>query len=177
MQKQTEKPLKISQVAKIFPCGFLQRKRVIREFVRVDHFVSAAQFADAKAITHVNNNGVFGPGTGPIFLNYVRCRGNETNLFDNCSHNTVGNHNCNHDKDAGVICLSRPSSLTTEATFSHTTSSQATSSQSASIIGGAMGGTLILILLLLILAVIIAVVVMQRKKAAVQSFKLETLSW
>ena len=33
----------------------------------------------------------------------VNCRGNETNL-DDCPHRGVGNHDCHHSEDAGVIC-------------------------------------------------------------------------
>ena len=32
-----------------------------------------AQFTDAIAITHTNNNGIFGPGAGQIFLDDVDC--------------------------------------------------------------------------------------------------------
>ena len=56
---------------------------------------------DAAAI---NVGRGIGHNTGSIFLDDVRCRGNETNL-DDCPHNGVGNHNCGHYKDAGVICL------------------------------------------------------------------------
>ena len=69
----------------------------------VGHFVNLSLFADALAVTAVNNNGVFAPGVGPIFLDNVGCRGDETNLND-CPHNGVGVHNCRHSKDAGVIC-------------------------------------------------------------------------
>ena len=64
-----------------------------------------AQFLDAIAITYTNNNGIFAPGVGPILLDNVGCRGNETNL-DDCPHNGVGVHNCFHLEDAGVICSS-----------------------------------------------------------------------
>ena len=57
--------------------------------------------SDAIAI-HVDSN-IFVRGVGPIFLDNVRCRGNETNLAD-CPHRGVGVHNCGHSKDAGVIC-------------------------------------------------------------------------
>ena len=50
-----------------------------------------------------NNNGIFGAGVGAIFLDNMGCRGNETYLTD-CTHSGVGVHDCDHSKDAGVIC-------------------------------------------------------------------------
>ena len=39
----------------------------------------------------------------PIWLDNVICNGSESRLID-CQHNGVGNHNCDHHKDAGVTC-------------------------------------------------------------------------
>ncbi|XP_052239707.1 adhesion G protein-coupled receptor L3-like isoform X4 [Dreissena polymorpha] len=45
----------------------------------------------------------YGPGTTTIWLDDVRCNGNETNI-DMCQHNAWGTNNCNHSKDVGVLC-------------------------------------------------------------------------
>ena len=42
----------------------------------------------------------------PIWLDNVNCNGLESRLID-CQHNGIGNHNCDHRKDAGVICEKR----------------------------------------------------------------------
>jgi hypothetical protein len=49
-------------------------------------------------------NAVFGPGTGPIFLDDVRCNGLENRLFD-CSHRGIEVEDCSHSQDAGVTCV------------------------------------------------------------------------
>lgn len=45
----------------------------------------------------------FGPGTGPILLDDVRCAGTEDAL-ERCAHREWALHNCRHLEDAGVVC-------------------------------------------------------------------------
>ena len=45
----------------------------------------------------------FGRGSGPIFLDDIRCNGTESRLI-NCANVGVGVHNCEHSEDAGAVC-------------------------------------------------------------------------
>ena len=42
----------------------------------------------------------FGQGTGPVFLNNLRCTGRESSLLS-CGHRAAS---CSHIEDAGVVC-------------------------------------------------------------------------
>ena len=56
-----------------------------------------------QKVAEARRDAIFGQGSGPIFLDDVRCRGTELRLTS-CTHNGVGVHNCGHSEDAGVIC-------------------------------------------------------------------------
>ena len=48
----------------------------------------------------------FGAGSGQTWLDDVGCSGIERSILD-CSHRGWGVQNCNHHKDASVICSSK----------------------------------------------------------------------
>ncbi|KAK7933217.1 hypothetical protein WMY93_004113 [Mugilogobius chulae] len=45
----------------------------------------------------------FSDTIGDIWLDDIKCKGNETSLLS-CQHSNFGEHNCDHSEDAGVIC-------------------------------------------------------------------------
>ncbi|XP_071886462.1 antigen WC1.1-like [Anas platyrhynchos] len=51
----------------------------------------------------VHWNAHFGPGSGPIWMDYVDCRGTESALSD-CNHAVWRPTDCTHRRDAGVTC-------------------------------------------------------------------------
>ena len=57
--------------------------------------------------TVVHPSGVFGEGTGPIFLSSLACDGSEASLFDCPAFTEIGIHNCLHYQDIGVTCIGK----------------------------------------------------------------------
>ncbi|XP_066518200.1 CD5 antigen-like [Hoplias malabaricus] len=70
-----------------------------------------------------DGSAVFGAGEGPIWLNRVKCRGNEIHLWD-CPHSLKNHTDRSHRQDARVTCaeISVPTTTAlTTTTFSITT--------------------------------------------------------
>ena len=53
----------------------------------------------------------FGRGSGPIWLDSLRCQGREPSLFL-CPHRGWGVTRCSHDDDVGIICKTKETGKT-----------------------------------------------------------------
>lgn len=60
-------------------------------------------FLNSEVTAHAVKGSYFGYGKGPVWLADVDCQGNENDLT-NCQINWSGGINCEHRRDAGVVC-------------------------------------------------------------------------
>lgn len=68
----------------------------------------------------VKYKGFFGRGHDQVWLDDIECTGQEKSLAD-CPHRGFGEHDCDHNEDAGIICSGRTHSLLIDAQrFLHT---------------------------------------------------------
>ncbi|KAI4886756.1 hypothetical protein NFI96_022667, partial [Prochilodus magdalenae] len=58
---------------------------------------------DCGSALSADGSSVFGAGSGPVWLNRVKCRGNEIHLWD-CPHSLKNHTDCSHRQHAGVTC-------------------------------------------------------------------------
>ena len=76
-----------------------------------DAHVACRMMGLGRAIGYCSSNGdicssngrSFTAGSGEIWLDSLGCDGDESSLFD-CSHDGVGQDNCGHTEDMGVVC-------------------------------------------------------------------------
>ncbi|KAI4900607.1 hypothetical protein NFI96_032246, partial [Prochilodus magdalenae] len=67
-----------------------------------------------------DGSSVFGAGSGPVWLNRVKCRGNEIHLWD-CPHSLRNHTDCSHSQHAGVTCADTSVSPSTTPIITTTT--------------------------------------------------------
>ncbi|KAL5500663.1 hypothetical protein EMCRGX_G012257 [Ephydatia muelleri] len=64
----------------------------------------------------IQNNGIYGLGTGPVWLSNVNCRGNESSLAM-CQYTGLYNTGCTYLQDSGVVCTDGASHALTRSPF------------------------------------------------------------
>ena len=81
---------------------------------QVSQLAVSCQLLIITLVGSARRSAFFGRGSGPIFMDNVRCNGTEQ-FLTNCTHST--NHNCGYYKDAGVICTCKYNNMCTHFQF------------------------------------------------------------
>ncbi|XP_064108356.1 uncharacterized protein LOC135216798 [Macrobrachium nipponense] len=68
-----------------------------------------------EGASRVHKNNTFGPGSGRVWIDDLRCIGYETSVSD-CQHLPWGQNNCDHTEDVGVECSNTPVDRSREET-------------------------------------------------------------
>ena len=77
------------------------------KFFQIHHIIRIYKmFFLMPALPEVITGVFFGGGASfqSIHLDALRCTGTEPNLL-NCTHNGIGEHDCQHTEDVGIICV------------------------------------------------------------------------
>ncbi|XP_042611499.1 T-cell differentiation antigen CD6-like isoform X1 [Cyprinus carpio] len=113
----------------------------------------------------------FGPGTGTIHINQMKCNGSESSLWECSSISTTPSNYCGHKEDAGVVCSESvefiPTSVTPELNLTTlvAVSTAMASAQSSSGVSAAAIGCVFLSIALLMFIVLNAAAYLHFKRA------------
>lgn len=69
----------------------------------ITHAQVICRAVDCGSAKSFKTGAYFGQGTGQIWLDDVKCVGNEASLL-HCQHSPLGENDCSHVDDAGVVC-------------------------------------------------------------------------
>ncbi|XP_062601529.1 deleted in malignant brain tumors 1 protein-like isoform X4 [Saccostrea cucullata] len=72
-----------------------------------DAGVVCAMLGFQKDFSSAKSSAFYGEGQGQIWIDEVSCVGDETDIFE-CKSETLGEHDCSHSEDAGVLCSPVP---------------------------------------------------------------------
>ena len=88
---------------------------VCDDFWRTDNATVVCRQLGYSGRGKAHRRAAFGEGEDPIWMDNVRCSGDEARLAD-CPFRGWGVHNCSHAEDAGVSCGAGASAATADAT-------------------------------------------------------------
>ncbi|KAI4872552.1 hypothetical protein NFI96_003109 [Prochilodus magdalenae] len=115
----------------------------------------------------VNGSIVFGAGSGTVWLNRVKCTGNEIHLWD-CPHSLKDHTDCSHRQHAGVTCAEIPAPTTTTTTTTTTptppTTTTTTTVKSTAAVPPIYPVSLLVLGVVLILTLVLLVVLLYQNR-------------